>query len=148
EPQELAVTEQVALGDRDVADHAFCRRVAGTEREFARRLFDEIDVENDPVRGRAWAALHVHGLEEAEGVKALLGTVDKQRIVGVALSEAELAPDHVILRAQVPVDVDTLDVDAWPLVHDVGERNRARRRIRHGARAHAGESEALLSGSK
>ena len=53
--QELAFAQQVALGDADVADHAFAGRVAGTEGQFAGRLLDQLDVEDDAIRRRARA---------------------------------------------------------------------------------------------
>ena len=95
--QELAVAHQVALGDADIADHAFARRVAGTERELARRLLDQLDVEDDAIRARARAALDLDRLEEAEVAQALLGLIDHERIVGVAFRQAELAADDVVL---------------------------------------------------
>ena len=47
--QELAVAHQVALGDANVADHAFRGRVAGAERQLAGRLLDHLDVEDDAI---------------------------------------------------------------------------------------------------
>ena len=114
--QELAVAEQVALGDADVADDAFSRRVAGAERQLAGRLLDHLHVEDDAVGRRAGPALDVDGLEEAQALQALLGPVDHQRIVGVAFGQAELAPDDVVLGARVADDVDALDVDARAFV--------------------------------
>ena len=141
--QELAVAQQVALGDADVADDALARRVAGAERELTRGLLDQLDIEDDAVRRRAGAAFDLDGLEEAERLQALLGLVDQQRIVGVALGQPELAPDHVVLRAQVADDVDALDVDARTFVDHVGDVICATR-VAHRARADAREGEALL----
>ena len=120
--QELAFAEQIALGDADVADHAFAGRVACAEGQFTGRLLDHIDVENDAIRRRTRPALDVDGLEEAQPLQALLGLVDHQRIVGVAFRQPELAADDVIARAQVADDVDALDVDARTFV----DRRRSR----------------------
>ena len=57
--QELAVAQQVALGDADVADDAFAGRVAGTERQLAGRLLDQLDVEDDAIGRRTRPALDV-----------------------------------------------------------------------------------------
>ena len=74
--QELAVAEQVALGDRHVADHAFTGRVAGTERKLARRLLYHLHVEDDAVGRRARPSLDLDSLEEAQPLQALLGAID------------------------------------------------------------------------
>ena len=51
-PDILAFAHQVALGDADVADHAFARRVAGAEGQLAGRLLDHLDHDDHAV-GRA-----------------------------------------------------------------------------------------------
>ena len=112
--QVLAVAEQVAFGDRHVADHAFTRRVAGTERKLARRLFFHHHVEHDAVRRRARASLDIDILEDAQTLQALLGAIDEHAVEGIAFRKPELAADHVILRAIVADDVDALDVDSGP----------------------------------
>ncbi len=109
--QELSVAEQVALGDRHVADHAFTRRVTRAEREFARRLFFHHHVEHDAVGSRARMPLDIDIFEDAEPLQALLGAIDHQRIVGIAFREPEFAPDHIILGARIADDVDAIDVN-------------------------------------
>ena len=101
--QELAAAQQVALGDGDVADHAFTGRVAGAERQLAGRLLHHLDVEDDAVGRRARPALDLDGLEEAQRLQALLGLVDHQRIVGIAFGQAELAADDVVLVRTLPM---------------------------------------------
>ncbi len=110
--QELAFAHEVALGDAHVADDALAGGVAGTERQLARGLLDEVHVEDYAVGRRTRPALDVHRLEEAQHLQATLGLVDHQRVVGIALGQAELPADHVVVGAQVAADVDALDVDA------------------------------------
>ena len=117
--QELAAAQQVALGDGDVADDAFAGRIAGAERQLARRLLHHLDFQDDAVGCGAGPALDLHRLEEAQHLQPLLGLVDHQRVVGIAFGQAELAADDVVARAQVADDVDALDVDARALVGHV-----------------------------
>ncbi len=64
--QELPLAQQVALGDADVADHAFARRIASAEGQLAGRLLHQLHVEHDAILRRAGPPLDLHGLEEAE----------------------------------------------------------------------------------
>ena len=121
--QELAVAEQVALGDRDIADDAFRRRVTGTERQLARRLFLNFDVEHDAILRRSRTALDFDALKDAEAGQPLLGAIDHQRVEGVSFRQAEFAADHVVLGALVADDIDALDIDARTLIDDVGDRD-------------------------
>ena len=66
EPDILAFAHQVALGDADIADHAFAGGVADAEGEFAGRLLLHLDGEDDPVGRAAGIGVDVHGLEEAK----------------------------------------------------------------------------------
>lgn len=51
QPQELTVAEKIALGEGDVADHAFRGRVAGTE-----QLAVDCSVTSTSSTTRSWAA--------------------------------------------------------------------------------------------
>ena len=64
------------------------------------------------------SALDLHGLEEAKRTQALAGRFDQQAVKGVALGQAELAPDDVVLGAEIADDVDALDIDARAFVDD------------------------------
>ena len=46
----------------------------------------------------------------------LLRAVELRGVERVALDEAELAPDHLVARAQIAGDVDALDIDARPFL--------------------------------
>src|SRR5262249_31172596 len=83
-------------------------------------------------------------LEEAEVLQALLGLVDHQRIIGIALREPELAADYVVARAQVADDIDALDVDAGAFIDEIGDVDDVRAGLARRARAHAREGKALF----
>ena len=107
----LAAAEQVALAQADVAEHAVRGRVAGAERELAGRLLGDVDVDDHPVGGAALLGADVDRLEEAEVAQALLRAAQQGGVEGVALGDPELAPDHLVQRADVAAHVDPLDVD-------------------------------------
>ena len=137
--QELALAHEVALGEPDVADDTFLRGVAGTERDLTRRLLDDRHIENDAVLSGAWTPFDVDALEQAKILKALLRRVHQKRIVGVAFGKSELAADHIVARAQVADDVDTLDINARAFVDHVGQRDHTTDRVAVGTRTDAGE---------
>ncbi len=58
-----------------------------------------------------------HAAEIAEILQALPRPPDRGRVEGVALGQPELAPDDLVLRPGVALDVDALDVHARPLAH-------------------------------
>ena len=89
--------------DADVADHAFTRRVAGTEGQLARGLLHQLDIEDHAIGRGARTALDLDRLEEAQALEALLGPIDHQRIVGVAFRQAELAADDVVRVRALPM---------------------------------------------
>src|SRR5262249_61711615 len=109
--QILAATQQVFLGDGNVADDALAGRVAGAERKLASRLLHDLHFQNHAVGCRSGPTLDSHRLEEAERLQPLLGLVDHELVVGVALSQTELATDDIVPRARVAEGVDALDVD-------------------------------------
>src|SRR6185437_10313866 len=65
--------------------------------------------------------LDLHGLEEAKRAQSLAGRFDQEAIKGVALGEAELTPDDVILGTEIADDVDALDIDARAFVDTEGD---------------------------
>src|SRR5690606_27267696 len=54
--------------------------------------------------------------EIAEAPDAVLGGADLARVEGIALDDAELAPDHAVEGTGVADDVDALDEDALALL--------------------------------
>ena len=64
--QELPAAAQIALGDRDVEQEAFGRRIARRERQFAGRLLFDRDRDHGTVRLRAVGIFDRDFLEEAE----------------------------------------------------------------------------------
>ena len=120
-PDILAFAHQVALGDADVADDAFARGVTGTEGQLAGRLLYHLDHDDDPVGRAAGLGLDLDGLEKAERAQSLARRLDQQAVKGVAFGQAKLAPDDVVLGAEIADDVDALDIDPRALVDDVDD---------------------------
>ena len=120
----LALAQQIALPQRDIAQDAGRGREAGTERNVAGTLLDHLHFEVGLVRRRAGRGRDVGLLEEAEVAQALLAAPHLGGREGVALGQAELAPDHLVQRSRVARDVDALDVDAWAFLDVEGHVDR------------------------
>src|SRR5262249_41617261 len=121
--QILPAAEQIALAYADVADRPVGGGEAGTEREFARRLLLDVDLDDGPIRAAALQRLQIDLAEEAEILNPLTRAPDLGGIEGIALDDAELAPDHFVESPDVAVDVDALDIDARALLDVIGERD-------------------------
>ena len=70
------------------------------------------------------------GLEIVQVLQPPLGAVDQRLVVGIAFGDVEFAPDHVVARAGIAVDVDALDIGARPLIDREGDVDAPRRRHR------------------
>src|SRR5882757_4501676 len=138
-----AEAEQVALTDADLAHEAIGGGVAAGDRELTRRLFLDVDVEDDAVRCRARLGRDLHLLEVAQILQAALGTGNQRPVVGVAFGDIELAPDHVITGADVAADIDLLDVDARAILDREGEADGMGLRVAISARTHRHEGKTL-----
>jgi hypothetical protein len=112
----LALAEQVAFLDRDIANDAGGRRIAGTEGDFAGTLLHDLDFEVGLVRRRAGRRRDVDLLEEAEIAEALLAAADLGGAERIALGQTEFPPDDLVERTGVARDVDALDIDARPFL--------------------------------
>ena len=64
--QILTATEQIVLGETDVAQHTFLRREAGAEGELAGRSLDDLGLDHDLVRRAALFGRDVHSIEKSE----------------------------------------------------------------------------------
>ena len=104
-----------------------------------------LDIKDHTVLSRARAAIHFGTLEQTQRVQALFGAIDHQGVVGIALRQAELAANNVILGPLVADNVDALDVDPRTFIDDVRNADRPARHIGHGARAHASKRVSRLS---
>src|SRR5690606_3443236 len=123
--QILAKTEEVALGERQLAKDAVGGGVAGACAILTGRLLDNVDVEDDLVRGRARGGRNLDAREEAEGFDVLAATDNGRTVERVAFSKAQLATDHEVAGLDVAGDVDALDIDASTFVDQVGHVERA-----------------------
>src|SRR5262249_52549724 len=89
---------------------------------------------------------YLHALEIGEILQSSLGAIDERTIVGIAFGEVEFAPDHVIARAGVAADIDSLDIGALSLVDRERQIDGPRLRVADRARAHGREGEAPFGG--
>ncbi len=120
--QLLGPAAEIALLDREAEDEAFEAGEAGGELERAGRPFFHVDLQRDPVWGRARRLLHLQlVLEEAQALDAIARALDLDRVEGVAFGKAELAADHLVAGAGVAVHGDALDIDARSFVHHEGD---------------------------
>src|SRR5882757_9623041 len=112
----LAFAQEVAFLDRDVAQDARCRRIAGTEGDVAGALLDHLNLEVGLVGRRPRGCRNIDLLEEAEGAQALLAAAHLGGAESVTLGEAEFPSDHLVESTRVARDVDAFDINARPLL--------------------------------
>src|SRR5690606_7611018 len=112
----LAAAEEVALGHRDLRGEALVGRVGAAKAERAGRLLLDLDADDGGIRVRTLAHGDAGVREIAEAPDAVLGGADLARVEGIALDDAELAPDHAVEGTGVADDVDALDEDALALL--------------------------------
>src|ERR1019366_1360688 len=105
EPNGLATAHEVAVGNRDLADEAFRRRVAAGDVEAASGLLLDLDVDHDAIRGGPRLVGDLDLLEVAETVEVALGAVDEHAIVRIAFADFELAADHIFAGLVVAVNI-------------------------------------------
>ena len=65
-------------------------------------------------------------------------------MIGVALGQSELAPDDVVLGAEIADDVDALDIDARAFVDDIDDAHGVGRLVALEARPNLAEGVTLL----
>src|SRR5205085_4518162 len=101
------------LLNRGVDQEALEAREAGRELQLAGRALLDLDAEDDAVRR---GALRLRDfqivLKEAERLDEIARAADADVVEGIALGEAELAADHLVVRRRVARNVDSLDIDA------------------------------------
>ncbi len=109
-------------------------------------LFLDLDVEHHPIRRRAVVGRNLHRFERRQLLQAPLGGVDQTAIIGVALGNVELAPDHLVARERIAVNVDSLDIAAWAVVKREDDVDDIGRGIAIGVRADIGEWKSAFAG--
>src|SRR5580704_14927802 len=124
EAELLALAQEVAFVDRDIAQNTRRRRKAGAKGDVAGALLDHLDFEVGLVGRRPRGCRNVDLLEEAEGAQALLAAAHFGGAESVTLGEAEFPPDHLVEGAGVARDVDAFDIDARTLLDVEGHVDR------------------------
>ena len=121
EGQRLPFAQQVAFRDLDQPQGAVGRGITETEAELAGRLLLDIHFDDRLVRRRPGQGLDVDVGKEPEIGQPLLGTLQLRAVEGIALDEAELAPDDAVQGSRIALDVDPLDIDLGALVDREGD---------------------------
>src|SRR5690606_37995176 len=142
----LAAAEEVALGHRDLRGEALVGRVGAAEAERAGRLLLDLDADDGGIRVRTLAHGDAGVREIAEAPDAVLGGADLARVEGIALDDAELAPDHAVEGTGVADDVDALDEDALALLELEDDVDDAAGIVAFDPRHDVDEGVALLAG--
>ena len=114
-------------------------RIAAADREFAGRLLDHVDDQDDLVGLRARGRRNFDGGEEIERFEAALGALHQHLVEGIALADVELAANHEVARAFVAANFDALDIGARTLVDRIDDGDGAVLEIAVAARRDLGE---------
>src|SRR5690606_206501 len=146
-PDDLATPAEVVLADRALEHELLEAGESGRKRKLAGRAFLDGGLEHDPAGRAAVDLVDLEVLlEVAERVDARGRTPDLQRVESIALVDAELAADDLVLGQRVAVDVDAFDVDARRLVDEEPDVHRQRLAIALEIGAHVGEGVAEGAG--
>ena len=131
----LAATEEVALGERNLAEEAVRSGVAAAQRELTGGLVFDLDIDDHAIGFRTRLVGDADVLEVAEIAQATGRPFDQRLVVGVAFTKIELATDHIIARAGVAADVDALNIDLRALFHDIVDADDVAASVANGTRA-------------
>src|SRR2546430_10927112 len=103
-----------------LAGRAVVGRTPAGDVEVAGRLVNRLDIEDDMIRCRARPVRYLHRFEVVQILQTPFGPAYQRLVVGIAFCEVELAPDHVIAGARVPMQLDPFDIDSRSLSHHAG----------------------------
>src|ERR1700730_16874554 len=122
--QVLAASQKIALADTDIGERAVGGRETEAERQFAGRLFLDLDRDHGAIGRRAGAVVDLDLLEKSQILDAVLRARHLGGVEGVAFDQAKFAADHPVQRARVADDIDALDIDLGTLVDVEGQVDR------------------------
>ena len=140
----LPAAQEVRFAEANQKANAVRHAVGGPEVERAGGLFLDIHVDDDLIAGRALTGVHIGLVEEVERADAFGGLADLTRVEGVALHGAELAPDDLVERRGVALDIDPFNEHARPLGQREGHVKRLVFRVAGDARFDRKEVQPLL----
>ena len=87
--------------------------------------------------------LEVQVIDAREANPAQAGLIDHDLVIGISFRDAEFPADHIVFRAIIARNVDTLDVYVRALFDHIDDGNGSRNRIAINPRTHLPESVAL-----
>src|SRR5580765_157887 len=121
--QALAASHEVRGLKRQLAEHAFELRHAGAERQLVAVLLFQLQLDVDLVRvGRRFldidlARFTLERLEITELVQPLDAELQRLGVEHAVFEQADLAPDHVVVRRDVADERDAVDEELLPFLH-------------------------------
>ncbi len=89
---------------------------------------------------------NIGGLDVSLTLYALLGLLDKLTVIRVPFGHEHLLAQNVFAGPNVAVEIDSLDVDARPLLDDETDIDSERDWVPANLAAHTGKREALIRG--
>ena len=135
----IAGAVEIAVADLDFGEPAVGGRITAGDEEVAGRLVDRLDIEDHTVGRRPRPRRDLDGLEVVQVLQPPLGAVDQDLVIGIALTEIELATNHVVARAAVAVDLDAFDIGSLALVDHEGDVDALRNRVARHPRRRVGK---------
>src|SRR5262249_58161700 len=107
--------QEVPLGQIDAAEEAVHRGEPAAEGEDSGRPLFDLDVDDDPRLVGPRGGADVDRLEEPQVGQALLRPLELLKREKLPLVHGDLTAEDLVLRPDVPGDVDSLDVSLWAL---------------------------------
>src|SRR5205085_10375370 len=86
--------------------------IAAGNEEIPGLLFFHGDIEHDAIRRRTRRCQNLYRFEIAERLETTFAAIDNRPVVSVALADIEFAAEDFVVRFDVAVNLDTLDIDA------------------------------------
>ena len=145
-PQILAAAEEIALGQRKLAQDTIGGGVTGGRAIFTGGLFLDIDIEDDLVRRRTGGRGNIDPGEIAKSVDIVAAPDHHGAVERVAFSKIKLTTNDEVARLDVAGDVDALDIDARTFVDQIGDVEGIGRCVAIQASPDVGEGVALNGG--
>src|SRR5262249_61242242 len=100
--------EEIRVADGYTGQEAVGGRIAAGDPEISGLLFLYRDVEHHPIRRRTTRWHDLHRFEIAKRLEVALAPINQRAIVGIALTNVELAADHFVAPLDVALHLDAL----------------------------------------
>ena len=142
----LALTQEIPLGERKLADETLGAGKSTTDRKRAGRLFLHLDIDDHLVVGRSLGLLDLHLLEESEVAQPLTRAAESGGVEGIALGQAEFASEHPVKGSDIAFYIYAFDEDTRRFADLEGDSDGALFAIAFDAGIDVDKSESEISG--